>query len=152
MAWACFSYNELGPIVFVDKSITQDEYVNILAKHFYEWYINTEKEQGVKLLLQEDNAPVHKGNYAKWWKQHVGIEIVEWPSKSPDCNPIENLWDVLDRRVRKRTPLPTTLDQLKEALKEEWENIPCEVYQHLVESMDRRVDAIIKNKGFHTKY
>jgi transposase len=48
------------------------------------------------------------------------INVLPWPSKSPDLNPIERLWDRLDKRVRQRQPPPQTLDQLRQVLQQEW--------------------------------
>jgi transposase len=50
------------------------------------------------------------------------INVLTWPSKSP--NPIEHLWDQLDKHVRQRQPTPQTLDQLRQMLQQEWRTIP----------------------------
>jgi transposase len=52
--------------------------------------------------------------------------VLPWPSKSPDLNPIEHPWDDLDKRVRQRQPQPQSLQQLVNALQDEWNNIPQE--------------------------
>ena len=69
---------------------------------------------------------------------------------SPDLNPIENLWSILDQRARDRKP--QNEDQLFETLTNEWNNIPINVLNKLVESMPARIRAVIKNKGYATKY
>jgi hypothetical protein len=67
-------------------------------------------------------------------------------------NPIENLWDELERRVRAHIPLPKNRENLWEILQEEWSNIDINKYQNLVDSMPRRISAVIANKGHPTKY
>ena len=52
------------------------------------------------------------------------IDVLLWPSKSPDLNPIEHIWDELERRVRQRPHKPITLPELRQALQEEWDNLP----------------------------
>jgi transposase len=52
------------------------------------------------------------------------INVLPWPSKSTDLNPIEHLWNQLDKRVRQRQPPPQTLDQLCQMLQQEWRTIP----------------------------
>jgi hypothetical protein len=73
-------------------------------------------------------------------------------SQSPDLNPIEHLWDHLNRQVRKRNTLPTSLPALAAALQEEWAAIPLEVVRKLIRSMSSRTAAVIKAKGRHTSY
>jgi transposase len=60
------------------------------------------------------------------------VAVLPWPSKSPDLNPIEHLWDALDRRVRQRQPQPQSLQQLVNALQGEWNNIPQQAIQTLI--------------------
>ena len=72
---------------------------------------------------------------------------MEWPPQSPDLNPIELLWEELDRRMRdlKSTSLPGLWDCLNEA----WNNIPPETFQKLIERMPKLCVAVIKAKGGH---
>ena len=77
---------------------------------------------------------------------------MEWPAQSPDLNPIEHLWEHLKRQLRKYSEPPKGVWELWERTKEEWEKITPEVCQNLIESMPRRVEAVIKAKGGHTKY
>jgi hypothetical protein len=67
-------------------------------------------------------------------------------------NPIENLWDELDRNVRKHKPLPKNQDHLWQILQEEWLKLDENIYKNLVDSMPRRIAAVIANKGNATKY
>ncbi|XP_046552010.1 proteoglycan 4-like [Haliotis rubra] len=80
------------------------------------------------------------------------IIVLPWPSKSPDLNPIEHLWDELDRRLRRRQPQPQTLPQLAAALQAEWTSITQNVIRHLIASMGRRCQAVIDAHGRHTGY
>ena len=78
--------------------------------------------------------------------------LMDWPAQSPDLNPIENCWHYLDSKVRKRRPQPKNLDQLYEALQEEWKNIEPSYLRKLVHSMPDRCQAVVKAKGYWTKY
>ena len=77
---------------------------------------------------------------------------MEWPAQSPNLNPIECLWEHLKRQLRKYLESPNGAWKLWEGTKKEWEKIISEVCQNLIESMPRRVEAVIKAKGGHTKY
>ncbi|KAJ0060265.1 hypothetical protein NL108_006176, partial [Boleophthalmus pectinirostris] len=69
---------------------------------------------------------------------------------SPDMNPIEHLWDNLDRRVCHRIPLPATVVDLRTALLEEWDTIPVAEINALITSMPRQVQVLLDANGGHT--
>lgn len=73
-----------------------------------------------------------------------------WPSRSPDLNPIEHIWDMLGRRVCQRNI--ETLPELRRALLEEWENIPQEGITNVVASMTSRLIEVIGARGGNTRY
>jgi len=76
--------------------------------------------------------------------------MLDWPAKSPHLSPIEHVWDVLGRRVRRRRNQPTNLQELNQALREEWDNIPPNVMRRYIGSMRRRCNAVIQANGGHT--
>jgi hypothetical protein len=75
-----------------------------------------------------------------------------WPAQSPDLNPIEHLWGYLKRRLAKHEHPSNGIYKLWERIQVEWEEIAVEECQKLIESMPRRVQAVIKAKGGYTKY
>ncbi|KAA2236352.1 hypothetical protein F0L68_41795 [Solihabitans fulvus] len=78
------------------------------------------------------------------------MSALPWPSISPDLNPIEHLWGVLKRKVEEKKP--RNIQQLKQAVEDEWMSIQPATSANLVESMPRRLDAVISNIGSQTKY
>ena len=72
---------------------------------------------------------------------------MEWPPQSPDLNPIELLWEELDRRVRDLKP--TSFPGLRDSLNEAWNNIPPQTLQKLIERIPKLCAAVIKAKGGH---
>ena len=72
---------------------------------------------------------------------------MEWPPQSPDLNPIELLWEELDRRVRDLKP--TSLTGLWDGFNEAWNNIPPQTLQKLIERMPKLCTTVIKAKGGH---
>ena len=73
------------------------------------------------------------------------------PTKSTDLNTIENIWDELNRRVRKTGAIPTTLNQLRAKILHEWNNLPHIYVQRYVTSMRRRCLAVVNSEGEHTR-
>jgi hypothetical protein len=76
--------------------------------------------------------------------------LMEIPPQSPDINPIENLWSLFETKIRKCKC--SSRQMLIENLKKEWDKIGQDVTANLVNSMPRRLQATIYNKGHHTKY
>ena len=68
------------------------------------------------------------------------------------CKPIEHLWDLLDRGVRGRQIQPQTLLQLERALQEEWNSIPQQSVERLINSMQTRCQAVINARGQFARY
>ncbi len=108
----------------------------------------------------QDNAPIHRARKSKLWFQENGIEVMEWPSYSPDLNPIENLWALLKKKIYKVYPDLDSLKgkgdeaetQLFQILQMAWTNLREEVIEGLISSMLDRCAAVIIAKGWHTKY
>jgi len=81
-----------------------------------------------------------------WFLEHDNeFTVLKRPPQSPNLNPIEHLWDVVERELRALDP--TNLHQLQGAILSIWANISKECFQHLVESMPRRIKAVLKAKG-----
>ena len=80
------------------------------------------------------------------WFVEIGVEELDWPAQSPDLNPIEHLWDELECRLRARPIHPTSVPDLTHALVAEWNQILAAMFQHLVKSLPRRVEAVIAAK------
>ncbi len=101
------------------------------------------------MYFQQDNAPYHKAQIiSDWFLEHDNeFTLLKWPPWSPDLSPIEHLWDVVEREIHIMDVQPTNLQQLRDAIMSIWTKISEECFQHLVESMPRRIKAVLKAKG-----
>ena len=102
-------------------------------------------------VFMQDVAPCHRAKIVTQFLKAQKINILDWPGNSPDLNPIENLWTILKNKVSERQP--TNAKILEQAIKEVWVRDISPAYcRNLVESMLRRLEAVIKAKGGPTKY
>jgi len=151
MVWAGFSARGRTPLRRVIGSMNSDQYEEVLAEDMLN-YIVAHYGAPDAAWPQEDLAPCHASKRCKAAKVALGLKHMPWLGQVPDLNPIENAWNELDRRLRSRKTSPKNLVELWEALCKEWGAIPASFFTSLIQSMPRRVQAVVAAKGSGTKY
>ena len=103
-------------------------------------------------LFMDDNARPHRSRVTNDFKSMAGLRTIPWPARSPDLNPIENVWSMMKRNVRRKLQPGDTLEQLRFLLETEWRDLQQSVVDSIVESMPSRVSDVLKLKGDLTRY
>uniref|UniRef100_A0A8R1E8H6 DDE_3 domain-containing protein n=2 Tax=Caenorhabditis japonica TaxID=281687 RepID=A0A8R1E8H6_CAEJA len=112
---------------------------------------------GLGMLLRhfhgfiEENCWNHgpiSGHVANWFRRRR-VDLLEWPSQSPDFNPIEHMWEELKRRLK--GVRASNANQKFAQLEADWKSISMTVVQTLLDSMPRRCQVVIDTKGYPTK-
>ena len=147
MVWGCFSGFAMGPLHRIEGHMDRFMYRDILNDKLIPFIDET---MPLRNFFQHDNDPKHKSKFVTDWLQANRIEVLPWPSQSPDLNPIENLWDYVDNQIRHQTY--SNLNELFNALEMAWRNIDITYIQKLIDSMPRRCAEVVKQKGYYTKY
>ncbi|KAL0146748.1 hypothetical protein M9458_058088 [Cirrhinus mrigala] len=101
-------------------------------------------------IFQQDLAPAHSAKDTSTWFKDHGISVLNWPANSPDLNPIENLWGIVKRKMRYARP--NNAEELKATIRATWALITPEQCHRLIDSMPRRIAAVIQAKGAPTKH
>jgi transposase len=151
MMWGCMLWDGVGYACKIDGRMDGDLYLKILEEDLQESISYFGKTKG-DVIFQQDNDPKHKCKKATTWFQDHGFKVLPWPAQSPDLNPIEHLWDHLKRKLGEYERPPNGMIELWERVEKEWNEIDAVVCQNLIESMPRRVAAVLKAKGGYTKY
>ena len=99
------------------------------------------------IVYQQDNATIHKAHITKMWLLYQNIQTIDWPAHSPDLNPIENVWVLLERRVYANGRVFSTIDEQRSCILGEWQNSETETIRNLITSMPQRCLPILNNKG-----
>jgi hypothetical protein len=122
--------------------IDSQKFIDILNTHLIP-FMEGLKGEIVKYKFQQDDATIHTSKLTMTFFDDLDINLMKWPVQSPDLNPIEHLWDELERQIRKRDPSPVSERELAVILQEEWEKISDAVFQKLILSMNSRVKVVL---------
>jgi transposase len=153
MMWGCFLGGSVGDLYRVDGIMRKEDYHSILQRHAIPSGLRL---GGRGFVLQQDNDPKHTSNLCKnYLKSKVDdgtLKILEWPSQSPDLNPIELLWEEMDREIKKRKP--SSLAALEQIAREVWQQISEETLLKLIYRLPNLCKAVIDAEGgyFDEKY
>ena len=149
MVWAGISTHHKTPLYHILGNLNgtryRDEILGPIA-------IPLLRQIGPHAILQDDNATPHRARLVGNFLQQQGMRRMDWPACIPDLNPIENVWDHLDRRLRDNHPPPNTLQELLGYLQQEWQNIDQQMIRRHINSMRRRCNECLARRGGYTHY
>lgn len=101
--------------------------------------------------LQQDGARAHTAKQTLAFLKQEGVRVLpEWPPNSPDLSWIENLWGIVDNKLRKQNY--ANFDEFREALRRIWNDIPVTTLQNLERTMKSRIQTCIARNGEHVGY
>lgn len=149
MVWGCISGFGIGRLHRCVGTVNQDQYIRILQEVMLPSSADLFGRRN-QFIFMHDNAPCHKAKKVTGFLRQKQIQVFDWPPQSPDMNPIENVWEILFQKVKGTKP--KNLDELWEGLQTQWNNIPQEKIDRLIESMPERMNKVIKAHGWNTKY
>jgi hypothetical protein len=148
--WGCFSASGFGKLVCFQRNLD----ANFMCSIYEQGLLASASELfgtgNMDWILQEDNDPKHRSKIAQKWKEENNVKVLPWPSMSPDQNPIENVWRLMKINIQKKKI--KSVKGLKGELAKEWSRLSPELAARLVDSMKRRVAALIHANGDYTMY
>lgn len=150
MVWAGIRLGGRTDLVWVEGVMTAENYRNqVLGPIIYPHRLQI----GQNFTLMHDNVRPHTARVVRIWLQEHDVAVLDWPAQSPDLNPIEHAWDMLQRRALRNFPENVmTGEQLFLHLSRTWDNIPQQDLDNLVLSMRNRCRCVINVMGAFTDY
>ena len=118
-AWACFTAQGLGYCYIFNQTLDSNLLKNILSTHLLESaHLFFSQDPPQQWWFLQDNDPKHTSKQIRSWLHNNGISCIDFPTYSPDLNPIEHLWNDVARRVEIKQA--ETVEQLQDTLAAEW--------------------------------
>lgn len=141
MVWGAISIYGKVHLSTLEGKIDSDVYSTFLEE---EAIPSIRAKHNTRWMLQQDNAPAHKGSTHEVIEREK-IEVMTWPPKSPDLNPIEFVWGWMAKDIH-----PLTFknkQELEEYVFELWEKIPETVISSYISNIEKRALYVKEHNG-----
>ena len=149
MVWGGICFNGRTDLYICDGNMNAEQYrrhvINNIVPQFH-------AAIGPGFLFLDDNARPHRARAVIDAIEINGIPHLSLPPLSPDLNCIEHAWDILQRRLDEHRPAVETMAELRTVLPQLWNEILPEMLNNLIDSMQRRCQAVIDAHGGYTTY
>lgn len=151
--WGWMHLYGLGELADIEGKFTADQYIEILEEVMLPSVRAYALPYPERILYVHDRSPIHTARVVtRWLQEQRNFEVLEWPSKACDLNPIENIWANI---VNVWEPAgERTRERLRQHVYDEWEAMrrkPNIVFNH-VSSMPDRLQLVIDSNGSWTRY
>ena len=153
--WGAFCAHGPSSLIRIEGSLNADKYIEILDNELLPTIDRFYGGGPVKFI--QDLSPIHTSRAVKaWFQEHPGIQLLPWPPKGADLNPIENVWGqmVCEMNDSNEARTVANADELFTLVNRFWEEYrPNQRKWHnLAFSMQTRLTMCILNDGYWTKY
>lgn len=151
--WAWMSASGPGELVYIPERANRASYLELLKDTMLPTVRVVYPQNEVpEFVFIHEECPIHSCRLVQdWIQQQPEIRPVQWPSRSPDLNPMENVWGMMVKRWDARSE--RTKDAFVAHVDQIWDSLRgSDLCETLVNSMRSRCDAVIDANGALTKY
>lgn len=148
MVWAGCSKVGKTQLAKITCRMNSKNYIDMLEDIFIPF---SEDFMPDEMIFMQDNASIHVSRETKQWFEQKNIELLKWPARSPDLNPIENLWGIMAREVYGGGKQYQTIQELEVAVRNCWRNIRLPLLEKLINSMPGRLFELVRRNAKQLK-
>ena len=141
--WGCILKNNKLIVQIYDKTMNGNKYIEILNNNVLPIMKKYYEKNNDKLIFQQDNAPCHTCKLCVKYFSENNIEVMFWPANSPDLNPIENIWNIMKKKIGR--VYIKNKQELCDIIIKTADELEISTINKLINSMDNRVEALFDN-------
>lgn len=148
MVWGAICHGSRSPLIFIQGNLNANRYVTDVLGPVALPYLRGLDNP----IFQQDNARPHTARFTLAYLAQEHVNLLPWPARSPDISPIEHVWDIIGKKIGYLPHPPDNLNDLRVRVQEAWDEISQIEINHLIDSMPRRVNECVRNRGGPTHY
>jgi hypothetical protein len=152
MIWVGLSRDFKAQLYVLDGNLDSTKYIALLDTAMLPLNALICANYPAGAIFQQDNARAHTARATSEWLEHHHIQKLDWVSRSPDLNIMENVFGILCREVYRDSKHYDTVGELRDAVVLAWEHLTPETIGNLVDSMAERIFDLISKHGAYTHY
>ena len=107
-------------------------------------------------MYLQNGCPIQNSAITQEILGFLNAKLVSIPARSPDLNPIENLFHLVGREVERdsiaRKLTSQTIEEFEERVRNNIVNFDTQTINRCIGNMDRRIREVIRRKGGRTAY
>lgn len=140
MVWGAISRSGKSVLQPVTERLNADRYCQVLRDGLLPMVTTGS-------IFQQDGASCHTAHYTRQFLAENNIPCLTWPSRSPDLNPIENIWAYMTHKIYANAQVYNNAVELERAIMRTWDEIPIRILNKLNDGMNRRMQDVIAKRA-----